>query len=344
MKLFGYFYSILRNIYIMNNISMDLMELKIDKVDRMLLFELDRDCRQSYRQLAKKAGVSKDVALYKARRLEKEGIINGYYALIDFSKLGYFLIRVYLRLQRMTVEGEEQLISDLVKNKSTLQVYKADGPWDVAMGILVRSFDEFYAVWEQFELKHRKHILERNIAVLFKYVHYYRNYLVEKQKRDHNPISAGNSKSEEFDTKDRMLLRALATDAKTPIVRIAKQLNLPISTTIYKLKRLEKTGVILAYKAKIDFEKLGYEYYKVDIYLDDIAMRKAIQSFVEVRPEIVYEDITIGGSDVEFDVEVKRYDDFYSLLKELRTAFPGAIRNYTFYKAKKIYKYIYVPE
>jgi DNA-binding Lrp family transcriptional regulator len=320
------------------------IEKKIDEIDKRLLFELDRNARQSYPQLARRLGASKDVVRYRMRRLEKEGVINGYYALIDFSKVGYSLIRVYLRLQQMVPEQEEQLISDLVRNKNTLQVYKTDGPWDIAMGILARSFEEFYALWEQFELKYRKNVLERSIAILFKYVHYHRNYLVERQRRDFASYSTGNSRKEEFEAKDILLLKSLATDAKMPAVKLAEKLGVPVSTAIYKTRQLEKRGVILGYKAKIDFDKLGYEYYKVDLYLDDIAKRKAIQGFIRLRPELVYEDITIGGSDVEFDVEVKSYDDLYSLLTELRKAFPGTIRYYTFYKAKKIYKYIYVPE
>lgn len=320
------------------------MDLKVDKIDKELLFELDKNARQSSRQLARIVGINKEAALYRIKRLERKGIINGYYALIDFSKMGYFLVRAYIRLQRVTAEEEDQLISTLVQNKNTLQVYKTDGPLDIAIGVLVKNFSEFYALWEKFELKYKKSILETKTSVLFKYLHYNRNYLVEKKRWDNSAHSTGEANAISLDQKDISILKALATDAKMPAVKLAKKLGIPVTSLIYKLRQLEKKKVILGYKAMIDFDKLGYEYYKVDLYLDDISKRASVQGFLRLRPEIIYEDITIGGSDVEFDVEVKSYDDLYSLLKELKKVFPGAIRYYTFYKAKKIYKYIYVPE
>ena len=320
------------------------MSVKLDKTDKELLFELDKNARQSYQQLAKKLKVSKDVVMYRTKRLEKEKVIDGYYALIDFSKLGYFVVRVYLKLQHITPELEEKLITELVNNKNSFTVYKTDGNWDIAMGFHVKSFEEFYKAWEEIELNYRKYILKRNTSILFEYIHYYRNYLIDKTKHDYNLKSTGNSSIEDLDGKDLLLLKNISANAKIPIVKLSKIINLTASSTIYKLKQLEKKQVILGYKAKINFESIGYEYYKVDVDIEDISKRKKIRSYLKLHPNVVYEDITIGGSDVEFDIEVKSYDKFCSVMDELRSSFPELIRTYSYYKAKKIYKYLYMPE
>jgi DNA-binding Lrp family transcriptional regulator len=62
-----------------------------DEVDRRILNEVLRDCRKSYRAIARKAGVSVGTVLSRIRRMEKAGLIKGYAALLDHEKLGYQL-------------------------------------------------------------------------------------------------------------------------------------------------------------------------------------------------------------------------------------------------------------
>ena len=61
---------------------------KIDKFDRILLQELDRDASQPLHQLAKKLRRSKQFVSFRIKRMEQEGIITGYTALLDLLALG----------------------------------------------------------------------------------------------------------------------------------------------------------------------------------------------------------------------------------------------------------------
>ncbi len=63
--------------------------MKIDDKDRKIMDLLLKDARLSYRQLARSAGVSVATAINRVRNLEKEGVIKGYAAVIDYSSLGY---------------------------------------------------------------------------------------------------------------------------------------------------------------------------------------------------------------------------------------------------------------
>ena len=63
------------------------MSIKLDIKDKKILYELDMDARQSISSIAKRVGLSKEVVNYRIRRMEKEGLIDGYYAIIEYSKL-----------------------------------------------------------------------------------------------------------------------------------------------------------------------------------------------------------------------------------------------------------------
>jgi len=63
----------------------------LDETDIEILKALTLDARLSSRQIAKQCGVSIGTVLSRIKRMENEGIIRGYSALLDEEKLGYEL-------------------------------------------------------------------------------------------------------------------------------------------------------------------------------------------------------------------------------------------------------------
>jgi len=60
-----------------------------------------------------------------------------------------------------------------------------------------------------------------------------------------------------LDEKDIQILRLLQEDCKRPVREISRRIGSPITTVYARIKRLEEQGVIKAYKAILDAEKLG---------------------------------------------------------------------------------------
>ena len=63
----------------------------LDETDVKILKALTEDAGLSSRQVAKLCGISIGTALSRTRKMEEEGIIKGYAALLDQEKLGYEL-------------------------------------------------------------------------------------------------------------------------------------------------------------------------------------------------------------------------------------------------------------
>jgi len=114
--------------------------LRIDDVDRKILSELLRDCRRSYRSLARRAGISVGTVLSRIRRLEKAGIIKGYSALLDHEKLGYQLtvIAEITVLKGKLLEMEEAI----GKLSNTCAVYDVTGLTDALVIAKFHSREE----------------------------------------------------------------------------------------------------------------------------------------------------------------------------------------------------------
>jgi DNA-binding Lrp family transcriptional regulator len=62
-----------------------------DETDVKVLKALTEDARLSSRQIAKQCKISIGTVLSRIKRMEEEGIIKGYTALLDQEKLGYEL-------------------------------------------------------------------------------------------------------------------------------------------------------------------------------------------------------------------------------------------------------------
>jgi len=62
--------------------------MKLDRIDRTILAELQRDGRLTNRELAEKVHLSESACLRRVRSLEEAGVIDRYAALVSQTKVG----------------------------------------------------------------------------------------------------------------------------------------------------------------------------------------------------------------------------------------------------------------
>jgi Lrp/AsnC family leucine-responsive transcriptional regulator len=76
--------------------------MRMDRFDRKILRELQRDAKLSNSDLAAQVGLSESACLRRVRQLENAGVIERYTAMLNPSKVGVtvsFLIRITLKGQ-----------------------------------------------------------------------------------------------------------------------------------------------------------------------------------------------------------------------------------------------------
>ncbi len=69
----------------------EVISMELDETDVKILKNLSSDARLSSRQIAERCKVSVGTVLARIKRMENEGIIKGYSALLDHEKMGYEL-------------------------------------------------------------------------------------------------------------------------------------------------------------------------------------------------------------------------------------------------------------
>ncbi|MDT7872030.1 MAG: Lrp/AsnC family transcriptional regulator [Sulfolobaceae archaeon] len=124
----------------MMNFMSDRKRVEIDTVDRKLLIELLKDSRVSLRKLAEEMNVSPATLHNRLFRLVQEGVIKGFTALIDYSKLGYSLTSIIMA----KVDGKHlvEFEREIANLDNVIAVYDIVGEYDVAVIAKFRSVED----------------------------------------------------------------------------------------------------------------------------------------------------------------------------------------------------------
>src|SRR5512136_1843915 len=95
---------------------------ELDSKDHKILYHLFLNSRQSLSSIAKKVGLQKSVVEYRIRRLQTNGIIKNFNAMVDVFKLGYSVCRLYIVLQFTSPDKEKEIINHFVSHNNTWTV------------------------------------------------------------------------------------------------------------------------------------------------------------------------------------------------------------------------------
>lgn len=111
-----------------------------DRIDCLLLAELQKNARISNKALARKAGVAESTCLERVRRLEREGVLRGSHAEVDPARLGaglQALIRV--RLARHARTEVEAFRRHALARPEVLTLFHVAGADDFLLHVAVRD-------------------------------------------------------------------------------------------------------------------------------------------------------------------------------------------------------------
>jgi len=313
--------------------------MKLDKKDLQILSLLDWDCRMPITQIAKKIQLNKDVIRYRIKHLEEQGVVSGYYSLIDISKLGYLTFRGYLALVDINEEVEKEIISYLDRKFKAGIMFSRDGEFQFGFISWEKSVYEFQKKIKKFKEQFGDYLEKIEFTIFTEFNHYSLNEFNEKFSKN---ISIKEEEQVFLKKEDLEILKELSNNSKISSVELSTNLKIPQTTIIHKIKELEKKKIILAYRAEIDFSKLGYENYFLEIYTHNGKDVEKIEENMKLNKNCIYSVIGIFGADIEIECEFKTKKDLLDFIRELKEKFK-AIRKIKYCSTLKYYKMKYFP-
>jgi len=262
---------------------------------------------------------------------------------VDVSRLGYKMFRVYLKFFSLNTYEHNELVNLLVKNESVFWVSDTDSLYDLVFGIWVKDDKEFHIFYNKITQQFRKHIKEDRVTIVIKYSSLDKAYLLEKTPQLRMAYSIGGNEKSDFDDKDTIILKLLSKNARESIVNMANKVDMDSSAIIYRIKQLEKKGIITGYKLDIDLSILKRYSYSVKLYLYDFSKIKNLTSYLDSLPYATNLIEAIGGYDIEIDLEVESEEEYSNFVKDIRNRF-DFISEILFFRTHKNYKILDMPE
>ena len=320
--------------------------IELDNIDKKILYQLDLNSRQTISNIGKKINLSKANVSYRIKRLQERGIIKNFYTVIDTFKLGYTSQRFYLVFENINQEIEKEIIDYFIKNKYTWWVGSTTGRYDLVVIIWVKKINDFYSFWEKTLFKYRKYFAQQIFSPYTQLYHYRFSFILDnypKKDREDFTIVGGGSEVE-YDTLDFKILKLLASNSRIQIVDMIEKLQVSGKTIRDRIRKLIDLEVIQGFRVHIDYSKLGYEYFKVDIDLADYSKIRRIIAYIKKNPYLILIDRSVGYADLELEFYVKSFDQLQDIMGDLINKFPDTIKNYKQSYISKIFKSQYIPE
>ena len=116
----------------------------LDNIDITILRALQKNSRLTTKELAAKIHLSTSPAFERQKRLEREGYIKGYMAVVDTEKVGNgILVLCNIRLKQHTEDLIQQFM-DAVKNIDEItECFNTSGDYDFLIKVYAKDMKDY---------------------------------------------------------------------------------------------------------------------------------------------------------------------------------------------------------
>jgi DNA-binding Lrp family transcriptional regulator len=119
-------------------------QVSFDAIDRRILEELQDDGRITNVDLAQRVGLTAPPCLRRVRSLEEGGVIQGYHAALNPSRLGYTITVFAMVSLKSQAESDLRAFEEHVATLDPVrECYMLNGEIDFILKIVARDLQEF---------------------------------------------------------------------------------------------------------------------------------------------------------------------------------------------------------
>ncbi|MGI9307761.1 MAG: Lrp/AsnC family transcriptional regulator [Gammaproteobacteria bacterium] len=123
----------------------------LERKDRLILRELQRDSRLTTQQLAEKVGMSSSACWRRVRALEDSGVIDRYAVLVNPRKAGFSLSSMTLvSLGRHEQKNVENFVREVERHPEVLECFATSGEADFHLRVVVEDIDAYNRFLDDF--------------------------------------------------------------------------------------------------------------------------------------------------------------------------------------------------
>jgi len=289
--------------------------------ERKVLTSLEQDARTPATKIAKQTNLSTEGVIKIIKRLEDSKIIQKFNTKINYSRMGYALYPVHIKLIKMNPDIISKIKSSIVKYPSCTWYKFCEGEYDLLLSFKVKDSNgkkEMYFFLNEIS----DNILEKEISIVLFAFEVGKSFTEKKSNKIFYTLDYKQEKVI-LKKEEENLINHLKKNSRESILSLSKKLNLSPQIVSKKIKDLQKENVISGFKTSINTSKLEYQpcfaLMTFSNYKEDEI--KTLINYCQHAPGINYLVRQMGKYDLELTIDAQNINDFYEIIDSLRKKF-----------------------
>lgn len=116
----------------------------LDKIDTQLLSILQKDSNRTTKSIAKELGMTTSPIFERIKKLEKEGYIKKYVAVLNTKKIGLKLtVFIGITLQGHTRSYLEKFVTEINNFSEVVECHRVSGNFDYLLKLVVKDIEAY---------------------------------------------------------------------------------------------------------------------------------------------------------------------------------------------------------
>jgi Lrp/AsnC family transcriptional regulator len=320
------------------------MDLKQDY--REILFQLERDARNSLTDIGKKTGKSQQTTSYAVNSMEESGAIQDYYPLFDYTKFGFNGYLSLFRVNTFSREKIEELVQMFQENEMVAWVQRLAGGWDLLVFFLAPNASYFNKEFKSLVSEYPEQLRTYSILTTVVIHDMERTYLSrESNFETRDTIIGGDRNVFKLKDEEKETCRILGQDPRKSTVEMGEELDVTSKTVIDRRKSLEERKLVKGYRPLLGLRELDVSttlllisYTKQDAEKED-----ELVDYCKAHENVTLLMKTFGDWDVMIRLETEDREKKQKVVHSLRERFEEVIMDYDTLEILEDIKKSYLP-
>jgi len=121
--------------------------MPLDAIDKKLLAYLQQDSKQTNKELSLKLNLSVTAVFERIKKLERNGIVRQYVALIDPDKVNLgIIVFCHVKLEKHAKDAITYFEAEVKKLPEVLECFHVSGEYDYLLKVIVKDMEHFRQV------------------------------------------------------------------------------------------------------------------------------------------------------------------------------------------------------
>jgi Lrp/AsnC family transcriptional regulator, leucine-responsive regulatory protein len=296
---------------------------ELNKSERKVLSVLEENCRMPSSQIAKRVNLSSEGVIKIINRLIERNIISKFGAKLNYSRVGYTLYTVHIKLTKLNKIITQKIKKIILKHKVCVWHNFTEGEYDLLLSIRIVTKEDKQDMSNLLLLELSGYILEKEVGIVTKGFAIAKSFLDKPRINKLFTIMDETVEPLNLSEQEKRLIDLIKKNSRESVLILAEKLKTSPKTIISKIKKFKNEGIISGFNLELNMAELGYHPIIALISLGKYSEEEYNQllKYFQSHGNISHFIRKIAKYDIELTFNVKNTKDFYELIEEIRNKF-----------------------